>query len=163
VFRRLGERGVITQEHARTNATRAEELLASLTGSGCCHPDFELAVILNQKAASRLHSRQRLRVFAGAHTPRLTDQDSRVLFPSTATCCRPLSSTALLAKSIMFNERLDFATLDLQAGSCLSGARSDRESSDRVCTRQANFACACKVFSDRDDECVGQIAKSVWS
>ena len=43
-------------------------------------------MILNQKAASRLHPRQRLRVFTDAHTPRLTDQDSRVLFAMTAMC-----------------------------------------------------------------------------
>jgi hypothetical protein len=66
------------------NATRAEKSLACLVAERRCRPHLKRAMILNQKAASRLHLRQRSRVVTNAHTPRLTNQDSRVPLPVTA-------------------------------------------------------------------------------
>jgi hypothetical protein len=62
----------------------AEKSLACWLAEDVSVLNLKSATILNQKAASRSHSSSRLRAATGAHTPRPTAQDSRVLLPAIA-------------------------------------------------------------------------------
>jgi hypothetical protein len=94
------------------NATRVEDSLIGLSGWARHRAHFKSAVILNQKAASRLHSSLRLRTAMNAHTPRLTAQDSRRLLLRFALRSTFVPRGSLLAKSATRFVHRCFATLN---------------------------------------------------